>query len=65
MRVKLFSCQYFNIRYQLQSDGTALVRPVQKYEKYEFERIFGFGNHCEGFDCNRTVVVDKSLIVGC
>jgi hypothetical protein len=30
-------------------------RPQVMEHRYEFESYFGFGGHCNGYDCNRTI----------
>jgi len=36
--------------FQMQFD-----RPLVMEHRYEFESYFGFGGHCQGHDCNRTI----------
>jgi len=33
------------------------LRPLQPYQSFEFQSLFGFGTDCKGYDSNRVVAV--------
>ena len=32
-------------------------KPIKKVHRYEFEKYFGFGGHCDGFDSNKKIIL--------
>jgi len=36
-----------------------LIKPIKKYENYEFEQIFGFSGHCQNWDSEKIVSIRK------
>lgn len=33
------------------------IKPLVKYENYEFEQLFGFSSHCKDYDPNKIVAI--------
>jgi hypothetical protein len=46
-------------REQQSAIGAFYVKPFEKVERYEFEYLFGFGGHCEGYTKDRVIRVAR------
>lgn len=43
-----------------EKDNRVYIKPIRKYEETFFERMFGFGLHCEGFNTDVICYFDLS-----
>ena len=53
-RTKTYECQFAS---SARPEEPLLVRPLCRHDACTFERLFGFGCHCDGFSTERTIAI--------
>lgn len=53
-QTKTYECQFAD---SSKPEEPLLVQPLRRYDDCNFERLFGFGCHCDGFSTERTIAI--------